>query len=126
MLAYIIIRYRYNPVRIATIVRDTATLWIDDTGTRFKKREFPNLATDEQLKEASDYLLKKKETEERQQQKANIELAEKKSDPRYELLQRFGSGADFEPWKELTLWELQQIARILDAAKIRKKARQYQ
>ena len=40
-----------------------------------------------------------------------------KADPRYELLRRFGSGADFEPWRELTLEQLQTIADIFDSVK---------
>jgi hypothetical protein len=64
-------------------------------------------------KELADREAEKRAWHEAMKEKERREQA----DPRYKLLRRFSGGADFEPWRELTLEQLQTIADIFDSVK---------
>lgn len=122
----VIIRDRFdNVIDVAPVIRETKTLVIAGRNGQEKHRlKKPFVApgvrgdyfypTDRQIAKAEKELADKQAKQRGMKKAREEEEARAKADPRYELLQRFDHGTDFEPWDKLTLEELQTIAAIFD------------
>jgi len=77
--------------------------------------QYPN---DSEIAAAESELAETRLNQRRTRKEQEAREAAKRADPRCDLLRRFGSGADFEPWHKLSLEELQTIADIFDSIRL--------
>lgn len=114
-------------IDVAPVIRETKTMVIAGHGReqyRLKKPfvargvrgEYP-YSTPKEIAKAEKIMADQKARRAAEKKEREKRIAKAKADPRYELLRRFGDGADFEPWRELTLEQLQTIANIFDSVK---------
>jgi len=132
----VIIKRSGRVLDVAPVIRETKTVVIAGHGKeqyrlkkptrRRKEHAFARAVlepgeylypTDKEVAEAEKELAEMKRKKAASQKAFEEREAKERADPRYELLQRFGHGADFEPWDKLTLEELQTIADIFDKYK---------